>query len=516
MAARYEKPFVDPAVSEWSAVHRTLENSTLQSLRSSARRRLLQASESYRKRLLEIGRESNILHSVEPPLTGNPDETPIVMTGHQPVVFHSGLTFKYETTEQFVIDQNAIGVAIVIDTDEGDAGAFSFPVLNAESPVGSMLDVRSASESFATQPSLYRIATKRSQSELAAVSTRVQSSLERCGCAESAALFAERAEMYAAMKTDSMMEANLIVRWSAGVGGRLLEVPLSEVCGFPEVVQFFGEILSRPFEFARCYNETLGTFRHEHNIRNDANPFPDLQQEDDVCELPFWIVNPAAGTRQVVHVRRSGYERTLETKDGFRLELTPDNESAAVLSLLFGSRQLVPRGGLITATLRLLFSDLFVHGTGGGRYDRYTDLLIRTWWNVEPPPFAVASASRYLFDEQRRSVAELQKISEQLRDLQFNPQKHFGRGLFSPATEAQLQNRLVAKETAVAQLQQARANGQSAQETGRTIQQISDEIKATVAAEFEPRLAQLRAISSETIATINVRTWPWFFFPSSR
>ena len=53
------------------------------------------------------------------------------MTGHKPVVFHSGLTFKYQTTEAFAAQHGLIAIAIVIDTDEGDAGAFSYPTVDA-------------------------------------------------------------------------------------------------------------------------------------------------------------------------------------------------------------------------------------------------------------------------------------------------------------------------------------------------------------------------------------------------
>jgi hypothetical protein len=41
------------------------------------------------------------------------------MTGHQPVIFHSGLTFKYQTTETFALEHNALAIAVLIDTDEG-------------------------------------------------------------------------------------------------------------------------------------------------------------------------------------------------------------------------------------------------------------------------------------------------------------------------------------------------------------------------------------------------------------
>ena len=173
---------------------------------------------------------------------------------------------------------------------------------------------------------------------------------------------------------------------------------------------------------------------------------------------------------------------------------------------------MIPRGGLITATLRILFSDLFVHGTGGGRYDVFTSQFIRAWWNVEPTPFAVASASRYLFDQERRQLSRLQEISDNIRDYQFNPQRYLGTGVFSSDTETSLRTALAEKESAVKELRSARESGVPADEIGRRIQRLGDLIKTTVNSEFSTQLTQLQAIPEDTKTAVNSRTWPWFFF----
>jgi hypothetical protein len=516
MSSGYENPVLEPPLSDWPAALQTLANAELQTLRTSARRRLIQAAHAYRQRLTEIGRRTGLLTQKESLLTGDADSCPIIMTGHQPVFFHSGLTFKYETAEKFAAAHHAVGVAIVIDTDEGDAGSFSFPActvsVSEADRRASATTLHTQSTTFGQDSSLYCAGRKGSSGDIRKEAVLVAAGLNACGCEPAALSFTKVAEQYAAIDTDSMMEANLIVRWNAAIGGRLLELPLSVLCGFPEVMRFFVEILSRPFEFAQCYNSSLDEFRRDQKIRNEANPFPNLRYQVSQTELPFWIVDTAAGTRQIVSVRQAGFERTLETPDGLRIEILPGNESASLFSLLVSGRCLIPRGALITAAMRLLFSDLFVHGTGGGRYDRFTDRLIKKWWNVEPTPFAVASASRYLFGEERMKLAHLQKISEQLRDLQFNPQRYLGTAIFSAHTEALLQAKLSEKETAIGQLKTARENGLSAQEIGRQIQQLSDTIKTIVTAAFEGQLKELNAIPPESMAVWTSRTWPWMFF----
>jgi len=293
----------------------------------------------------------------------------------------------------------------------------------------------------------------------------------------------------------------------------MLELPLSAICSFPEFIRFTVPILERPFEFAQCYNQTLTVFRDEHRIRNEANPFPNLVIEDDWCELPFWVIDHSAGTRHVLQVRRESDGMALECNRERLLTLQKNNVAEALTSLLFSGQQLVPRGALITATLRLLFSDLFIHGTGGGQYDPCTDALIQNWWFVEPAPFAVASASRFLFADERQKLVQLQHVESQLRDMLYNPQRFQGTNVFPAALEERLTSMLRAKEAAVNQMKSARQAGESAHDIGREIQQIADAIKVEVSQEFEPRLLVLRSLTDQNISAITSRTWPWFLFP---
>ncbi len=523
MSSAYEKQLFEPPLSEWPSVRCVLHNERLQTLRDAARQRLVDAAIGYRAMLVEIGRAAGLFAADEPAISGVPSSQPLIMTGHQPVIFHSGLTFKYQTTETFALEHNALAVAVVIDTDEGDAGAFTFP--STDAPFKLLVDqatdpsttttsnqMSTATGTFSVANTLLGASRRKSSDLIRAEASRVLVALQNCGCHVEADRFRKIVEQYASLPTDSMMEANLIVRWNAGIAGRTPEVPLSMICSFPEVLQFFAELLARPFEFARCYNEILDAFRAEQRIRNVANPFPNLRIEESRCELPFWLIDPAKGTREVVSIRKQGFERFLEANGADVTEIFPGNEGATLFSMLVAGKHLIPRGGLITATLRILFSDLFVHGTGGGRYDVFTSQFIRAWWNVEPTPFAVSSASRYLFDVERHELSRLQEISDNIRDYQFNPQRYLGTGVFSLDTEAALRTALVEKESAVKELRSARESGLPADEIGRRIQRLGDLIKTTVNAQFSAQLTQLQTLSADTTTTVNSRTWPWFFF----
>lgn len=522
----YESVTLRPDATSWPVSLQTLTDARLNDLRRQARQRLVAAavwySDTLRETAAAIDGTGKIQRTRLPNLlTGDPQTQPILMTGHQPVVFHSGLSFKYEFSQSIAEQQRAIGVAVIIDTDELDAGEFPFPDVathsssdDDQSPSagwnGPQVVTRQAS--FSRSTGLASLGQVKSAEELQRMVAEVNGGLMAAGCSDAAHGLWEVTRRLSTLRTTSMMDANLLLRWEAGIGDRLAELPLSHICRFPEVLQFFAGILSQPFEFAACYNSTLTVYREAHRIRNDANPFPSLRETAEFSELPFWVVNFHSGTRRILQVRRSANGLQLLTDDEVLMDLVPGQESEAIFSLLVGDCQLVPRGALITAMLRLLFSDLFVHGTGGGRYDQYTDQLIRSWWHVEPTPFAVASASRYLFADERREILRLQAMANQLRDLQYNPQRHLGKGIFRPDDEVMIQQLIDDKEKAVAQLKEARQAGQPADQIGREIQRLSDSLRATVTTQVEPQMAMLKSLSEESLATFRNRQWPWFFF----
>jgi hypothetical protein len=514
---------LEPPVSSWSDSLFELSDSTLVALRQQARKRLVDSAQQFVLRLSEAARRAGMLLDTQPLLTGDPLKMPIVMTGHQPVIFHSGLTFKYQATEDFAAQHKIIAVAVVIDTDEGDAGSFSIPACDAsqQSPQNStgctIPRLVSRSASMAQTPGLYSGSRLKSAGLLSEEFATMESQLRGCHQDVAASAFRIVADEYMSLAKNSphgfpTMEANLITRWNAGIGGRMLELPLSAICSFPEFIRFIAPILERPFEFAECYNQNLTSFRAEHRIRNEANPFPNLSIEHDWCELPFWVINHAEGTRHVLQVRRDSQGLSLECNRQRLVTLQQGNAAEALTALLFSGQQLVPRGALITATLRLLFSDLFIHGTGGGKYDPCTDGLIRSWWSVEPSPFAVASASRYLFAHERTELLALQQAESQLRDMQYNPQRFLGSGVFSAMLEEKLKALLNQKEAAVNQMKAARETGASAKDTGIEIQRLTDMIKVAVADEFAPRLTELRNLTEHNISAVASRTWPWFLF----
>ncbi len=490
-------------------------------LRQEARRRLVDAAQAYVLRLHQIAVEAGLPAMKERLLTGDPDEQPLVMTGHQPVVFHSGLTFKYEITQQFAREHNAICLAVVIDTDEGDCGEFVTPSAETETRAfeQGIPRIQLQTDSLSTGQSLYHSQQLRSAQQIQELRQKTVDNLNAVRCIDGAAKADKVLNQFARLAAAgaSMAEANLIARWQHNIGGQCLELPLSAISGFPEVIQLTSELIAQATGFATEYNRLLDQYRSDQGIRNAANPFPNMDVRQDTVELPFWVVDFQTGVRQVLRLQTSASEVLLLADSDVIATLPAGAEQVEGLvqwqqANLLRGLQLVPRGALITAILRLLFSNLFVHGTGGGKYDRFTDRLIQSWWKVTPTPFTVVSASRYLFSAARSELQRLEHLSAQLRDLQFNPQRHFGSGVFSDQQEKLLKPLIAAKQAAVDRMRAAHTGGESAKETGREIQRMTDDIKAIVVDAFSQQVATLRQLTSDNRAAINCRTYPWFMF----
>ena len=110
---------------------------------------LIDAANAYTRRLWEVGLDAGVLadaasrvatdRSSNDELTArtanqanesdrNGGQQRIVLTGHQPIVFHGGLVFKYQQTCAFASDVGATAIAIILDTDQGDAGQIQVPL----------------------------------------------------------------------------------------------------------------------------------------------------------------------------------------------------------------------------------------------------------------------------------------------------------------------------------------------------------------------------------------------------
>lgn len=189
--------------------------------------------------------------------------------------------------------------------------------------------------------------------------------------------------------------------WSLGL--RYDAMLVSPFCLSEPYLLFVHHVLARAREFASDYNAALEQFQRENKIRTPGRPMPNLKVSAESCEVPFWLDSLTDGTRSRARVVRFGdqWSIRIEGREEFRFDQVADGwEAAGKLAswLRRGGLRLSPRALTLTSVLRLLVSDQFVHGIGGGQYDQVLDLLIERHFGLEAPRFSVTTATLFFPD----------------------------------------------------------------------------------------------------------------------
>ncbi|MCH5375327.1 MAG: hypothetical protein JJ992_15250, partial [Planctomycetes bacterium] len=198
--------------------------------------------------------------------------------------------------------------------------------------------------------------------------------------------------------------------------------------------RFATHLLAHLPRLQEVYNTSLDEYRHVNRIRSRSHPVPELAIDDGWLEAPFWIWTSQAPHRQRMFVRSRGEELEVSDRDRVRFSLAvsadADGDLAAQqwLDQIPRGVRLRPRALITTMYARVILSDLFLHGIGGGKYDQLTDLIIRRFFGLCPPHYLTISATALLFPDRtpelRRQLRETRRL---LRDLRFHPEKHASR-----------------------------------------------------------------------------------------
>ena len=223
--------------------------------------------------------------------------------------------------------------------------------------------------------------------------------------------------MLPAMLSDCLQELD----WELGL--RYDAMIASPIWMAEPYLLFAYHVLARAGTFAADYNAALGEFRRDNKIRDPGRPMPNLRIDPDSCEVPFWLDSLSAGSRKRALVRNVKGRFLLDAADGSAFEFDQAAEgwqAAESLGRWLRSQnlRLAPRALTLTAILRLLVADQFVHGIGGGQYDQVLDALTARHFQIDPPRFAVTTATLFFpqaVGMERACVPCLQQEGHRLR-----------------------------------------------------------------------------------------------------
>jgi hypothetical protein len=239
----------------------------------------------------------------------------------------------------------------------------------------------------------------------------------------------------------------------------------------PAFRRFAIHCLTQLPRFRDAYNGALAHYRQIHNIRNHAQPVPDLVEEDGWLEAPFWLWSTRDPTRRALLVRYDTNGLRLTDRHQFdeRLPVTedglPDEAVACLAAWEADGVKLRTRALLTTLFARLLLADLFIHGIGGARYDLVTDEISAQFYGFAPPEFLTLSGTLRLpidpspadsgateltdlpgYSGPKRTVDQPRKIAQTIRALTYHPELHVDLTSQDPAQRQTLQILLQQKQ----------------------------------------------------------------------
>lgn len=389
------------------------ENPTLGQLQSRARNELIESALSYSNQYLPHRQSIDLA------------DQPIVMSGHQPVLYHAGVWYKNFVLSELADRANGIAVNLIVDSDLSNHHTIRCPDLASE-PVHTQTiaidkpDAVMPHEQRSIQDSSFFFETANRIHQIAFAN-------EPCIAQR---LWPEVNQAYTELSKSTpapMLGATIAAgrhRFEQNIGLRTLEVPVSKLCQTTTFATFAAAVFDRATEFLNCYNQVLLEYRHVNRIRSSSHPVPALEQIDGWTEVPFWISSDQIPERQRLFIRN--LPESFELSD--RKQLCQTIPKADFISAFKQLKTLgiTIRSRAISTTMfcRLFMSDIFIHGVGGAKYDQLTDAICQTFFGCRLPKHLTVSATFCLPTQvPKLSQADITQLRTRRREYNFHPER---------------------------------------------------------------------------------------------
>ncbi len=356
--------------------------------------------------------------------------TTLFVGGHQPALFHPGVWVKNFGINSMAQQAGGTALNLVVDNDILTSTALNVPTGTRDNPAVEAIP-------FDNMPvgSPWEEVEVNDRELFASFADRVSNTMTKWGIQP---LLKERwcDALTMLESTPSLRDSftALRVKQERRWGVNNLELPISHLCELDSFSHFLLHIVLHLKEFHDVHNQTLEEYRKVYRIRSKTHPVPELIHFDDGwLEAPFWVWKTGDQQRQRLRVQQNADSFSLSNGENViaTFPVTHEGETTSALAAL---KELSEQGWKIrtralTTTLfsRLCFADLFVHGIGGAKYDELTDQIICRFFKLPAPAFSTVSATLFLplakpFDV---STKEKTSIKNKLRDLHYNPNRHY-------------------------------------------------------------------------------------------
>lgn len=406
--------------SMFKACSRDRSGKIISGLREWARRAVLEEAARYTSEL--TGK------NIELPEDFN--ERLLLITGHQPALYHPGVWVKNLLIGKVAKKTQTLSLNLIVDNDLVSSTSIRVPQGTRSAPFFSDI---SFDESIEKKP--WEETTIQNKDLFCSFAERTEQALEQWPELSSPLLSEIWPAAIAHMKMSDRLADCLVAarhaqeqRW----GIENLEIPISRLCQTSPFLWFACYLFKFAEQFRNTHNEVLGEYRRVNRVRSKTHPVPELSEQDGWIESPFWIWRVGETHRHQLFIKRD--QNRILLSDGknviTRLPMHENCDLSAGIKVLkqLSAQGIRLRTRALTTTLfaRLFLGDLFVHGIGGAKYDEMTDRIFTRFFHLTPPRYMTLSATKYLpfcqpFDIQQCDETCLLQV---LRDLDYNSDRH--------------------------------------------------------------------------------------------
>jgi len=400
-------------------------------------------------------------------LTGKTVELPqdfnerlLLITGHQPALYHPGVWVKNLLIGNVARKTAGLSLNLIVDNDLVSSTSIRVPQGTRSNPSFSEI---SFDESIQKKP--WEETTIQNRELFQSFPERVDEALKQWPELSSSLLPGIWPAAISHMDVSDRLADCLAAarhaqeqRW----GIENLELPISRLCTTSPFLWFACYLFQSAEKFRAIHNEVLSEYRKVNRVRSKTHPVPELSEQEGWIESPFWIWRAGETRRHQVFVKRD--HENIQLSDGNAIIATLPMQENCDLSAAIEILKQLPNQGIrlrtraLTTTLfaRLFLGDLFVHGIGGAKYDEMTDRIFTRFFHLTPPRYLTLSATKFLpfcqpYDVQHCDETCLKRV---LRDLDFNSDRHLTTDQLSEAES------LLKQKQALIQDQQAADSGQ--------------------------------------------------------
>lgn len=426
----------------------------------------------------------------------------LVVTGHQPELYHPGVWVKGFLVQRLSEETGALGLDVVVDTDAADRVEMRMPCMAPEVRICSVpiADGGGAAAYVQLPPPDAAVRTRLRESGLASLGT-----LRAPALARHFTTFCDALDVVA-QATDDLASCMTAARraYERPAGTNYMEVSVSAQSRTESYARFAAGLMLDASRFREVMNGALADYRRRTGTRSKLQPFPDLGGDAEAVDVPFWLLD--GGTRKAVSMRRDG---TLYA-DGVPVAELGERVEDASRQIAGSGLLLAPKAVALTLFERMFVADLFVHGTGGARYDRVTDDVIAGYYGVRPPAFTIASMTLLLpLGARLASAEDVAALEQRLHRFTHNPDQVLGEVEFDTIAECVRAEEIAARKRelveAIGQVDADRkAIGAQIREAnedlGRMLQPMIDELSSS--------LERLRA-ERQASEVLTDRTYPY-------